>query len=267
MKNTFAAAFLCLTAALISGCSSRHPGPLYHAGDENPPDFLGAPVTVVLTNLNGFSAHIVSTKTAPGSSPKTTSGDLLGREGRLVFQPTLPIKGKKMQREGGLFFIWDETRDSGYVLSEALQGYAPIKSEIEPPSLLGITNQDIQEIVDGHPCHRYQAAVQLDDGSQRHFTLWEADDVSHFPVRIEGDDGPEHMTWDFSDIRLEYPSQELFSPPDGFTLYASSVNMMNELILRDATLAKKRDFESDEPAVITSKDWHDASSSGTMAPP
>jgi hypothetical protein len=247
MKSPLNAALFCLAATLICGCFSRHAGPVYHAGDENPPSFLVGPTTVVLTNLNGFSAHVTSTITSPGEPSRTTSGELLGRDGRLVFQPTLPIKGKRARTEGGLFFIWDKTKNSGYVMSEALQGYAPVKSSVPTTGQLSISKDGIREDVNGHQCHRCAAVVGLNNGLQAHLTLWQADDAGHFPVRIEAVEGASRMTLDFSEIRLESPARELFLPPDGFTPYASSVALMNELIVRDAALVQKHEFSEDGP--------------------
>ena len=215
------------------------------------------PVAVVLTNLNGFSAHIISTRTPPGGVPHTTSGELLGREGRLVYQPALHLKGKRARTVGGLFFIWDVTKRSGYVLSEALQGYAPIKSDADAGSLLSITKDGIQAEINGHSCHRCTAEVVLKDGLKAHVTLWQADDAEHFPVRIESANGPILTTLDFSEFRLEYPAQEIFLPPDGFTVYASSVAMMNELIIRETSITSKYQFgASDEPVPVNSGNWH-----------
>jgi hypothetical protein len=268
MRTICGTVLLGLAAAFLCGCASRHPGPVYHAGDENPPDFLIGPVTVVLTNLNGFSAHVISTITAPGETPLTASGELLGREGKLIFQPTLAIKGKRARTEGGLFFIWDEPRRSGYVLSEALQGYAPIKSTVESAGQLDITKEGVAEEVNGHPCHRCEAEVVLLSGLKSHLTLWQADDARHFPVRIEAVEGPSRMTLDFSEIRLEYPAQELFMPPDGFVPYASSVALMNELIVRDASLAKKHQLgEEDEGPADQSGNWHGMPGASSMAHP
>jgi hypothetical protein len=268
MKTPLDAALLCLAAALICGCASRHAGPVYHAGDEKPPDFLVGPVAVVLASLNGFSAHISCTTSSSEGVPHTTSGELLGREGRLVFQPMLPIKGKRARTEGGLFFIWDETKHSGYVLSEALQGYAPIQSDVEAAGPLHITKEGIQEDVNGHPCHRGEAVVALNNGLKTRLTLWQADDAGHFPVRIEAVNGLSHMTLDFSGIRLEYPAQGLFLPPDGFTAYASSVALMNELIVRDASLAENHQFgEKEEPADVRSGNWHDTSGGASLPHP
>jgi hypothetical protein len=256
MKTSCSAALFCLAAAFICGCASRHAGPVYHAGDENPPDFLVGPVAAVLTNLNGFSAHVTVTTSSPEGATTAKSGDLLGRDGRLIFQPALAIKGKRARQEGGLFFIWDETKQSGYVLSEALQGYAPIKSDTGTGQL-SINKVGIQEDVNGHPCHRYEAFVTLDNGLKARLTLWQADDAGHFPVRIESVNAPNHMTLDFSDIHLEYPDQKLFLLPDGFIAYASSVALMNELIVRDSNMAKKyQTGEFDEPTDVRSSNWH-----------
>jgi hypothetical protein len=223
-------------------------------------------MTVVLTNIDDFSAHIVSTVTSSSAPPLTTTGELLGREGRLVFQPTLPLKGKHAQREGGLFFIWDDTRNSGYVLSDALQGYAPIRSDTDTAGQLDISKSDVQDNIEGHPCHRCDAIVSLSNGIQKRFTLWQADDEKHFPVRIEGDDGPNHTRVDFTEIRLEDPGQELFAPPDGFTPYESSVALMNELIVRESNLNRKHEFSEDEPSP-NKIDWSHTSGVPTQSTP
>lgn len=242
---------LCLAAAIICGCASRHTGPIYHAGDEDPPNFVVGPAAVVLTNLNGFSARVTCTSSSQTAPPETTSGFLLGREGRLVYQPTLPVKGKREQKEGGLFFIWDERSGGGYVVSEALQAYAPIRFGIEATGGPDISKIGTEETIDGHPCHRFDAEVPLSNGLKARFALWEADDEDHFPVRIETVEALNQMRLDFSEIRREYPAEDVFSPPDGFTPYASSVSLMNELIVRDSSLAKKHEFgEAPEPPAI-----------------
>jgi len=257
MKTLYDAALLCLTAVFIGGCSSRHAGPVYRAGDENPPDFLVGPVAAVLTNLNGFSAHVTSTVSSPEGTPQVKSGELLGREGRLIYQPMPSRKDKKARKQGGLFFIWDESKRSGYVMSEALQGYAPIKSDAAAATRLNISNEGIREDVNGHPCHRCKAVVVLNDGREARLTLWQADDEKHFPIRIEAVNGPSRTTLDFSEIRLETPARELFLPPDGFTAYGSSTAMMNELIVREASAIKKNQAgEFDEPTDVRSSNWH-----------
>jgi hypothetical protein len=181
---------------------------------------------------------------------------LLGRDGRLIFQPS-PPKDKRARRVGGLFFIWNETTHSGYVLSEALQGYAPIQSDAGAASPLNITKEGIQEDIDGHSCHRYAAVVALNNGLNARLTLWQADDAGHFPIRIETASGPDRITLDFSEVRLEYAALKLFFPPEGFTAYGSSVVMMNELIARESNLAEKNQTgQFDEPTDVRPANIH-----------
>ncbi len=239
MKISSGAIALTLAAVLAAGCASRKNTPAYKAGDEVPPDFLTGPEAVVLTNLNGFSAHVTWTTTTADGLSKNKSGDLLGRDGVLLYQPTLAIKGKRARTEGGLFFLWDETRHGGYVMSEALQGYAPLPANSTTASGFAIANEGIREDVDGHPCHRCQAIITLDNGEKMRLTLWQADDQSHFPLRIESLGGMNRVTLNFSDVRVQYPNHNLFLPPDGFTAYPTSAALMNELIVRDSTLSKK----------------------------
>jgi hypothetical protein len=256
MKTTCGTALAFLAGLLIAGCASHRNTPAYNAGDEVPPEFLTGPVAAVLTNLSGFSATVASTTAPAEGAPSVRTGQLLARDGRLLFQPTLAIKGKRAKTEGGLFFIWDENRHSGYVMSEALQGYAAIQANAPAPAGLNINNEGIKEDVNGHPCHRCQALVTTDDGAKLRLTLWEADDLHHFPIRIQTLDGLSRLTIDFSDVRQETPSRELFLPPDGFTAYASSVALMNELIVRDARLARKYEETSfDGPSDVRQSNW------------
>jgi hypothetical protein len=251
MKISRVAQFWILAAFWAAGCASHRSHVPYHAGDEVPPPFLTGPVSAALTNLHGFSATVKETLSSANGLKQEKSGELLGREGALLFQPALGIKSKRAQTEGGLFYVWDENRHAGYVMSEALQGYAPLQVEGPHPTALALANEEITEEVAGHPCHRCQGIVSLDDGTKARLTLWQADDLNHFPVRIQALAGMDQMTLDFSEIRQQSPAKELFAPPDGFTPYATSVALMNELIVRDSTLAKKYPEASfDEPADV-----------------
>jgi hypothetical protein len=133
-----------------------------------------------------------------------------------------------------MFFIWDVTLHSGYVLSEALQAYAPISS---PASVTNQTavNKDLgSEIVDGHPCHRGQVILTYSDGSSARLTEWRADDLQHFPVRIQVESAGRETTVDFSNVRLDVPEADLFNPPADFTRYGSAVALINELMIRES---------------------------------
>jgi len=244
MLNRHRVAFLALGAAIFAGCTSGPKNP-YHVGDERPPDFLSGPVAVLFTNLDGFSAKLTGSIPSDTGGRRAVAGDLLGREGSLIFQPQSAVKGKKARFEGGMFFIWNERAHAGLVLSDPLQAYAPTAATAEPTNVQFNTLGAMQEEANGHPCRRVEAIVQSSDGSTVHFRVWQAEDARNFPVRISTSAGPGEMLLNFSDLRLELPAPTLFSPPDGFIRYDSPVALINELIIRQNTLAKKNPSDAD----------------------
>jgi hypothetical protein len=244
-----------MVASLVAGCSTG-PKVLYHAGDELPPDFLAGPAGVFLTNVDGFSAHVTASLPGAGAARHSVSGDMLGRQGILIFQPATAVKGKRARSEGGTFFIWNETKHEGFVLSDPLQAYAPVGATVQPTNVTFNATGAVEEVAGGHPCRRIQALVQSSDGTSAPFTLWQAEDARHFPVRIRTAAGPREMTLDFSDVRLDLPAAQLFGPPDGFTQYDSAVTLMNELIIRQTALAKGNGIHKEEAAdVAPATNW------------
>lgn len=250
---------VCAAAIFLCGCFSRPEPPPFHAGDERPPDFLVGPIAAVLTNLNGFSAHVVATVDSPDGRGETKTGDLLERGGRLIYQPTLIMKGKRARTAGDLFFIWDERNHNGYVLSDALQAYAPIKLALTTPNL-GVESKSEKggaEQINGFACHRCTVVVPLQNGLKINLTLWQADGFSGFPTRIECSNGHDTMTLNFTEIRLASPPEELFMPPNGFKAYASSASLMTELLARDSTLYERAHAPVlDDPGESHGGNWH-----------
>jgi hypothetical protein len=238
MKRVLRLLLLLWGSVAVAGCASKAPKEVFHAGDEVPPDFLSGPAAMLLTNLDGFSASIAFSLPATAGQTKPLSGDLLEREGRLIFQPTLRITKKNNPLQGGMMFIWDEATHSGYVLSDSLQAFARITPGVQGTNLVWVTDAAVQEEANGHPCRRVQAVVKCDDGSVARFLVWQATDAKHLPVRIESVTGLRQFTLNFSRVRLDLPAPELFVPPDGFTRYPTAVALMGELIIRQTELLK-----------------------------
>ena len=237
MKMFFSMSWLAPAAALLAGCASA-PKAFYHAGDETPPVFLTGPAAVLLTNVEGFSAKLNASMMGADGGRRTMTGDLLGRQGTLAFQPASAVKGKRARREGGLFFIWSETLHSGYVLSDALQAYAPTAASVAPTNVALQSSAAVEEEANGHRCRRMEAIVQCGDGSSERFQVWQAQDAKSFPVRIRTEAGARELRLEFSDLRLELPPAQVFAPPDGFIRYDTPVVLMNDLIIRESALGK-----------------------------
>ena len=243
-----------LAAVFLAGCASenRQEAALARMGDESPPEFLVGPVAVALTNFDGFSANVVTTTSASAASgasgARADSGQLLARQGRFIFQPltTANIKKGKIVR-GGMFFIWDGAVQRGYVVSEALQGFAPISAAFRITIVTPESKEPVSEEADGHACHRIEELAVLNDGSTAKLTEWRADDLNRFPVRVRAESEGRRITVDFSDIRLDLPGMELFAPPGGFTQYASAAALINELMIRESALKKGPSGEAPPP--------------------
>jgi outer membrane lipoprotein-sorting protein len=236
-------------AAFLAGCASekRQEAALAHMGDESPPDFFLGPASAALTNFDGFSASVVSTSSA-GSATRTVSGQVIERRGQIIYQPlaTAKVKGGKIVR-GGMYFIWDSAAQRGYVVSEALQGFAPISAPARITSVTPETKEPVAEPANGHACHRIERTAALSDDSTAKLTEWRADDLNRFPVRVRTESQGRQITVDFSDIRLDIPPPELFVPHDGFTQYASATALINELMIRESSLKKGASGESPPP--------------------
>lgn len=231
--------FASLLALLSFGCagSNRSRGDLGQGGDEwgsQPPTFLSGPANVLLTNGSGFSARLLAEIPAAGGQKetRTLAGQLLGQGGKLIFSPS----------DAGIFFIWDVKENAGYVLNEALQGYAPVSANSKVLTIAGDPGRagPISETVQGHACKREDMLLASSEGTAAQFTVWRAGDLSGLTLRIKSVSGRTRFTLNLSDVRLETLPASIFLPPDGFTRYADTEMMRAELISRRATLKKNR---------------------------
>jgi hypothetical protein len=225
---------LALIALLASSCASSH-RPLYRS---NPleesftlPPFLAGPIAVLLTNANDYSAHVTIDLTTFSGSSRTINGSLLTHGPDLLFSPTL----------GDRSFIWDESQNHGYILSEALQGYAPIASTLQITNVAPLRGAEAQasDTINGRPCRRSELAISSNDGLATKFIIWRERDSSRFPVRIKVVNGTNPLLMDFSNCRRESLAEKLFQPPDGFTRYATAQSLREELEMRQETAGKK----------------------------
>jgi hypothetical protein len=226
-NSILATTWLLLVAATMAGCSSRS-REQYQLPEvaqvAQPPEFLTGPAAVLLTNLDSYSARVSIERPGAAGAAHAKTGQLLGQGSQLIYAPAGSDKT----------YLWDVQRRSGFILSEALQGYAPFSSAIEVTNLTTIsqTAGPASETINGHPGHAAQVAVAANDGTNYVFSVWRAADLNGFPVQIKSLTGPVEYTLNFSQVRPENLPPKLFLPPDGFIKYASAEAMANELLSR-----------------------------------
>jgi len=205
-----------------------------------PPSFLVGPASALLVNTNSFSARVTLATPTATNKIYEVSGELLGMGARLLYAP----KG------GDRTFLWDVQAHRGYVLSEALQGYAPIGSPAQVTNL--ITTAETAgpaRQVNGQAGHEAEVAVLSDDGSTAAFTVWCADKLDGFPARIQSQKTPAPFTLNLYDFRFETLTAKLFLPPEDFTKYSSPEAMTSELMMRNSKLRQKPPVEHKEGEV------------------
>jgi hypothetical protein len=239
-----AMALLFAGAILFAGCLGRkHVVSNYEFTRETKgaslPIFLAGPAAALLTNGNGFSARVTLEQTDPSNKVATVSGLLLVRGTRMMFAP----------KEGDNTFIWDVQERTGFILSEALQGYAPIASGIHITKDFIVSEKagPTGEQVNGHPGHEAEVAVTTDDGATTTFGVWRAADMNDFPIRIRSLKSPASFTLNLTGIRSEDLEPKLFLPPEGFTKYPTGDTMVGEYFARRSKSKIVHDERSVEP--------------------
>jgi hypothetical protein len=204
------------------------------------PAFLNGPMAVLLTNSGGFSARAM-VQTEPAAAPEEGArpGQLFCRGSRLLYVPDPSESTEKGAHSGGFSFIWDTAENRGYVLSEALQGYAPVASNVQATNIVAQANQAAPRKFAGHSCVPEDATVLMSDGSTTVFQVLRATDLKGLPVRVISVTRNAPLTLNLSKIRLEPPPNDLFAPPDSFTRYNSPEVMVDELAIREHNLKHK----------------------------
>jgi hypothetical protein len=228
-------------ALLAAGCSSTGDDEIRGKSftkvltPEIPP-FLKGPMGLLLTNASGFSARVTLEIESFDPSEPAPSGQLLCRHSKLLFAPDPTDKAEK---RGGFSFIWDVAENRGYVLSEALQGYALVGSNLQATNVVTGAIQATPRKFGGHTCAPGDASIQMSDGSGAIFQLLRANDLNGFPIHISAATNLVPLAITLSRIRLEVPPADLFAPPEGFTKYESPQFMADELALRQHNLKRK----------------------------
>jgi hypothetical protein len=241
-----------LGGALLAGCASA-PEPQWEDGrvdlETKAPLPLDVSVAWLFTNQPPFRAKVAMTR-AGDSADRPVQALLAGSGGRLYYSTD---HRDRDDRPRNLGFVWDAGTASGFVMSDALQGYAPLAAApkltaVEPP----VTEGALFEKVDGHEARIRSYVGVLEDGSRVEMRVWEATDLRGFPVRIQQRSRGGLSTATISDVRFEAVASGLFQPPEGFTRFESSDRMINELLRRLTPRRRegRRDYDD-----LTTPEW------------
>ncbi len=228
-------------ALLSGGCSHSRDklgeSTYTHSFAPQAPTFMTGPSSVLLTNRPGYTAR-VTIQSEDLSHPAARAGQLYCGGGTLFYGPEAKGADGKTVDDSGFAFVWDVAKSEGFVLSEALQGYAPFSSSqrvtnvtFQSASVVGTAGKE-----PGSPA---EAEMQLGDGTKARFHVWRASGFNGPPLRISTITNATPFDVRITNVRIGPPPAELFSPPNGFTKYSSPEAMMDELVARKLNLRRK----------------------------
>jgi hypothetical protein len=219
------------------------------------PDFLKAPMGLLLTNGAGYSAQLEAQNPSLPMAERTTSGQLLSRGGKLLFAPQQIELDQKSERAGGFMFIWDVSAGTGFVVSEALQGYAPVSTEMRITNIIDQARVSSGQKIAGHGCSPTDVTMQFNDGTATILEACRAADLSGLAVQFRSLSNSNPRVVTLSKIRPQVPARELFAPPDGFSRYTSPEAMADEIAARQRNL-RRGNRGALEPIVTPPPDHH-----------
>jgi hypothetical protein len=202
------------------------------------PDFLKAPMGLLLTNGAGYSAQLEAQNPSLPVAERTTSGQLLSRGGKLLFAPQQVELEQKSQRAGGFMFIWDVSAGTGFVVSETLQAYAPVSTEMRVTNVSDQARVSSGQKIGGHDCSPTDVTMQFNDGTASILEACRAADLRGLAVQFRSLSNSNPRIVTLSKIRPQVPAQELFAPPDGFSRYSSPEAMADEIAARQRNLRR-----------------------------
>jgi hypothetical protein len=237
-------------ALAIAGCSSdREPRDHLVSHPPPPPAFLSGPAGALLAGGSGFSARVAMPALPDASGKRAVSGTLLGRGEWLVFSPDTNKKERKRAGSSGFGYIWNLSAGQGWLLSDALQAYAPLASAVHFTNVTYAAAGSPPASIDGRTCREELATVMASDGSTNVVRVWRSGELNGIPARITGGPGGPSLEVTLSQVRLEAPSLAVFQPPDGFTKYPTAEALMDELLAREGNSRRGMSEPGFDPAM------------------
>ena len=241
-----------LTAWLfVAGCASpsdsrRAPEPLLDADGiaaATPPAFLAGAVSLLLTNREDYTAHLVVTMT--NGSTTRISGALFQQEGILLFVPRSETAPAQNPWTGRFRFLWNLPQRRGYVISESLRGYfvaAPLAEYHGSAS--NRSNRFASETIDAQACVRDDVTVTTGTGSRSEFEVWRPQGDGP-PLRINSAPGTfPALTAELFEVNVDRLSLELFHPLATLNRYRDAAAMAQELTRKLPVLPYSHDADS-----------------------
>jgi hypothetical protein len=181
-------------------------------------------------------------------NPVTLPGKISFSDGKTRFEMDLTqAKGDQIPPEA-IIQLKQMGMDKMVVISlpsqdQSLLVYPGLKSYVKMP----INDPDADKTVDdfdiqitelgreergGYKCTKNRVVVTDKAGGSQESTVWNANELDGFPVRIETTEEGHGVVLLFKDVKLATPASSQFTPPADYTPYDNVMGMMQEIMVK-----------------------------------
>jgi hypothetical protein len=222
-------------AAWTCGCAhSHHPSAYDQGGAADYLPRLTALTTGPLASLwpaaGVFGADFTLTLEHAVGPPTKLSGRLFALNGRLRLEA---VSDQSHGRHSEAYVvIWNGVTHRGWLVSEALQGYAPVTESLQFTNRLTRVQSGPGARMEDHPVDLASVTLLGANGQNVTLKVTAARDLGGLPLRLEGLNGPGSFTLALSHLQPVRPAVEGFLAPDGYTRFASAAVLVDELAAR-----------------------------------
>ena len=88
------------------------------------------------------------------------------------------------------------------------------------------------ENIDGHSCEKNKVTVTDGKGTRQEAVVWNATDLTGFPVQMRMSQPEATVVMHFTEIQLARPDAKQFEPPTGFTKHDSMEKLVQAATLK-----------------------------------
>ena len=144
----------------------------------------------------------------------------------------------KQMGMGEMVSISRPDKKESYLIYPGLKSYVAVPTEEGAEPKAAAAEGDVKrteigkETVDGRECTKYKVMVKDDAGKEQEFTVWAAQDLKGFPVKMETMNEGMPTTMTYKNMSFSKPEQSLFEVPSDFKRYADMGTMMQEAMMK-----------------------------------
>jgi hypothetical protein len=172
--------------------------------------FAGVASGADMSTLKNYSADMETT---------TTQGTFTSK----IFYKDMKVRMESNRKEGGSINIMRPDKKVMWMVMPEQKSYMEmsldlskqdIQSKLQDPNIKVDKEFIANDVVDKHPAKKYHMTITTNGRKEKSGYIWEATDLSNFPVKYESED--KKMTTVWKNIKTGGVSDSVFEVPAGY---------------------------------------------------